>query len=270
MDYSQFPSQTPTRKAWQGMMNRCYTQTNKDWPSVGGKGIEVCQEWHSYETFLSDMGEKPSDSTLARHDPAKDFDPSNCYWKPKVNSRSNNLYSIWKGAKRRCGLIGNARHAESYKRRGITMDPDWAADFHVFAKAVGERPSEKHQLDRIDNNLGYIPGNVRWVLPKENANNRSNNIYIEMDGEKRTLQEWADLYNIPTSTIHARWAALFATPKRLSRKCEQVCLETGKIVAVHDDVKAAAEATGIKRGTIAKCLSGGNASAGGFAWRYID
>jgi len=270
MDHNRFPSQAPTRKAWQGMMNRCYTATNKDYPSIGGKGIKVCEEWKTYETFLADMKEKPDNSQLARHDKNKDFTPDNCYWMPKVNSRSNNLYSIWKGVRRRCGLIGKTRHAETYQMRGITIDQDWASDFHAFAVGVGERPSKDHQLDRVDNDLGYVPGNVRWVLPKQNANNRSNNIYIEMNGERRTLQEWAEEYEIKIPTIHQRWAKLFAPAKRVRLPCQQICPNTGAVLATYSSIKDAVTATGLKYGTVAKCLSGGNATAGGFVWRYID
>jgi hypothetical protein len=150
------------------------------------------------------------------------------------------------------------------------MDADWAEDFHVFAAGVGARPSEAHQLDRINNDMGYVPGNVRWVLPKQNANNRSSNIYIEMDGERRTLQEWAEEYGISVPTIHNRWAALFRAAKKSSSKGQQVCPNTGTILAEFDSIKAASIGTGVKYGTIAKCLSGGNATAGGFVWRYMD
>ena len=70
---SAYPSQSPTRKAWQGMMNRCYTPTNKDYPNVGGKGITVCPEWHTYENFVKDMGEKPGDTILRRYVPTIGF-----------------------------------------------------------------------------------------------------------------------------------------------------------------------------------------------------
>jgi hypothetical protein len=58
-----------------------------------------------------------------------------------------------------------------YAERGIDMDPRWR-DFAVFLTEVGPRPSRYHSIDRIDNEKGYWPGNVRWATAKEQAQNR--------------------------------------------------------------------------------------------------
>ena len=272
MDWRKFPSQAPTRKAWSGMMNRCYSPTNKDYPGCGGAGITVCDRWHTYENFLSDMGEKPDGSLLARYVASTGFTPENTYWQPKVHSRTNRLYGIWKGVRRRCGVIGSSKNRNSdYVERGVTVDPDWANSFASFVMAVGEPPSAEHQLDRIDNDLGYVPGNVRWVLPKENCNNRSDNVVIEMHGKMQTLQQWCDEYGLPRSLVSGRWGLLFSPCSRSPKdyQCQQIDAKTGKVIAEFKNAKLAAEATGIRRATIQKCLSGGNATAGGFAWRYL-
>lgn len=272
MDWSRFPSKKPTYKAWQGMMNRCYTQTNKDYPRVGGKGIKVCERWHSYENFLEDMGEKPDQSQLARTSVDMDFTPDNTYWRPLVYVQRNRLYTIWKSMRRRCGVTGNrASERKHYADEGITVCPDWAESFLAFAEAVGEPPTREHTLDRIDNDKGYWPGNVRWATLKEQANNTSSNVFIEMNGERRTLQQWCELYGVDRQTVSSRWRNLFkpSSDKR-NRACEQVDMRTGEVLKRYNTAKEAANATGIKYAALSKCLSGGNSSAGGFKWRYAD
>lgn len=266
-----YPSQTPTRRAWQGMMNRCYTKTNKDYPTVGGAGITVIPEWHDYNNFLADMGEKPAGAILARYVSGLGFTRENTYWKQKVYARTNRLYGIWKGLRRRCGVICNSKgaHGEDYSKRGVVLWQDWAESFETFRNDVGEPPSDKHQLDRIDNDAGYVPGNVRWVLPKDNMNNTSSNVVIEMYGMRKTLQQWCEFYGVPRNVVSGRWNLLFTPAKRKGSACQQISVDTGEVIAEFESASAAAAATGIKRGTILKCLSGGNATAGGFAWRYI-
>lgn len=252
-------------------MNRCYTPTNKDYPAVGGKGVEVCERWHVYENFVTDLGEKPEGTIFRRFIDSANFSPENAYWAPKVNSRDNPIYGIWKGVRRRCGTMGrmeSPRHA-TYKAKGVSICDEWDASFQAFAKAIGPRPSQQHQLDRIDNDLGYEPGNVRWATPKENANNRDNNIVIEMLGERRTLQQWAEHFNVPQQTVRARFAGVFNPNYNRQRVITQQS-KNGEVVAKFRSIKTAAESSGVGYAAIAKCLSGANKTAGGWVWVYLS
>lgn len=270
---SAYPSQEPTRKAWRGMINRCYTPTNKDYPAIGGKGITVADEWHDFDTFKRDMGEKPTNTILARYAGGLGFTKENTYWMPKVNARENPLYNTWKGIKRRCGLTGTTslRH-QSYVNRGVEMYDDWGDSFILFetyVKGLGPKPAENYTIDRIDNELGYEPGNIKWSSPKEQANNRSDNIYIEMEGQRKTLQQWCEYYGVERNVVSERWRYLFTANKGRCYPCQRIDIKTGEVLAEYEGVKVAATMTGIKQATISKCLSGGNASAGGFGWHYV-
>lgn len=57
--------------------------------------------------------------------------------------------------------------------RGITVCEEWK-DFATYETYVMSLPNydPSLQLDRIDNDGNYEPGNVRWVTRKENCNNR--------------------------------------------------------------------------------------------------
>ncbi len=83
----------PTRTyfSWAGMHARCYRPDNKSFVRYGAKGIRVCKRWHSFENFLSDMGERPIGKTLHRINGNGDYDPSNCKWATLIEQQSNTI-----------------------------------------------------------------------------------------------------------------------------------------------------------------------------------
>jgi len=87
-------------------------------------------------------------------------------------SRINHpLYGVWQSMKQRCTNENNHSWAH-YGGRGIKVCDRWLDSFDYFREDVGERPFEGAQLDRIDNNGDYKPGNTRWVTAAENMSNR--------------------------------------------------------------------------------------------------
>lgn len=89
--------------------------------------------------------------------------------------RNTAMYNIWHGIKNRC-LNENNKQYKDYGGRGITICPDWEKDFVAFRDYIlanlGSRPSPAHSIDRINNNRGYEPGNLRWATPAIQSNNR--------------------------------------------------------------------------------------------------
>lgn len=73
-------SGTRTHNIWRGILKRCETTTCAAYRHYGGRGIKVCDRWHSYENFLSDMGEAPIGASIEREDVDGDYEPSNCTW----------------------------------------------------------------------------------------------------------------------------------------------------------------------------------------------
>jgi hypothetical protein len=59
-----------------------------------------------------------------------------------------------------------------YGGRGIDIDPRWIESYEAFLADVGPRPSLDYTLDRIDNNRGYWPDNVRWATRSEQQRNK--------------------------------------------------------------------------------------------------
>lgn len=110
-------------------------------------------------------------------------------------------YRLWKAMRWRCSPR-NPSH-DRYFDRGITVCSEWD-NYDNFYKDMGERPTKKHTLDRIDNNKGYEPGNCRWATYKQQANNTHRTNFIELNGRRITLMEIADSTGIHPETLRAR------------------------------------------------------------------
>lgn len=116
-------------------------------------------------------------------------------------ARKTRAYTIWWNMKSRCERP-DSKYFCAYGGRGIAVCERWQ-DFAAFLEDVGQ-PKDGYTIERIDNDRGYEPGNVRWADRKEQANNRRTNKFITHNGETLTLQQWADKTGICRSTISYR------------------------------------------------------------------
>ena len=127
------------------------------------------------------------------------------------------LYRTWAGMKARCL---NAKHHAfpRYGGRGISVCERWANSFVLFLEDMGERPSDKHTLERIDNNRGYEPGNVRWATYKEQAHNTRETRRVTVAGVDYIACELAETIGINTDALFYRINAGFPADKILSKE----------------------------------------------------
>jgi predicted XRE-type DNA-binding protein len=100
------------------------------------------------------------------------------------------LYGTWHNMVQRCH---NPEHKSypDYGARGVTVCPEWRDNPRAFIEYVeanlGPRP-DGHTLDRIKNNRGYLPGNVRWAdWATQAQNRRTTRLTSEIADEIRRL-----------------------------------------------------------------------------------
>lgn len=152
---------------------------------------------------------------------------------------SSVLYRTWKDLKARCLNPRHKRYA-SYGGRGIRVYPAWLK-YEPFRDYVlthlGPRP-EGMSLDRIDNDLGYVPGNLRWATDSIQQKNRRPGIAAGERNNHAKLtwvavrmirtssgiphQALAQRFGVSRSTIDSiiegrTWLSVEQSPRRLAR-----------------------------------------------------
>jgi hypothetical protein len=95
-------------------------------------------------------------------------------------------YESWRAMKKRCYYPKHQNYAR-YGGRGIRVCDRWLHDFPTFLEDMGNKPSSIHTLDRKDNDGNYEPDNCKWATPKEQQNNRRNNIKIRKIAVKHVV-----------------------------------------------------------------------------------
>lgn len=71
----------PIKDVWCAMMQRCYNPKNPGYKNYGGRGIEVCKKWHTFQGFISDMYETwEKGLSIERKENNKGYYKGNCKW----------------------------------------------------------------------------------------------------------------------------------------------------------------------------------------------
>lgn len=112
-------------------------------------------------------------------------------------------YKIWLAMLKRCRKPYSISYC-NYGERGIDVCDEWANSFEAFYSDMGDRPSTKHSIDRIDNDVGYCKDNCRWATRTEqNCNSRRNRMFT-VGGRTRCLSEWCREFGVPYGRAYRR------------------------------------------------------------------
>jgi hypothetical protein len=191
------------------------------------------------------------------------------------------VYNIWAMMRQRC-TNPNAANYANYGARGITVCDRWRT-FAAFYADMGDPPSPKHTLDRIDLAGHYTPQNCRWADVETQQNNRSNGVRITAFGLTLSPPQWARRTGLSIDMIRHRVFTMGMPPEqalvapRMSHNKRRVrrYLPDGSGEQFFDSLADAAKATApdnheLARKAIWRVLAGNGRVSYGYCWEYVE
>lgn len=161
---------------WKQMIQRCENQNNAAYANYGGRGIEVCERWHSFPNFIADMGKRPGDGfQIDRIDNDDGYHPTNCRWVPPKANLSNKRTNV-----------------RLTSRDQTQVATEWARIVEIKPRTLLNR-IERGWSTEDALNTPVAPPRRRQVENKHTA-----------FGKSMTLSEWAAEYGIDRERLRGR------------------------------------------------------------------
>jgi hypothetical protein len=83
-------------RRWADMLTRCRNPKFKHFHNYGGRGISVCERWHTFENFFADMGEPPTRlHQIDRKNNNGNYEPDNCHWVTRTAQARNTRKNVF-------------------------------------------------------------------------------------------------------------------------------------------------------------------------------
>lgn len=127
------------------------------------------------------------------------------------------MLDVWRGMVARCHDSRSVSFPY-YGAKGILVCDRWRSSFDAFLEDIGTIPKGL-SLERIDNAIGYTPGNIRLATIVEQNNHKADTRRLTHDGRTQNMSAWAAEIGISPQCLHYRlvngWpvAAALTLPK---------------------------------------------------------
>lgn len=138
-----------------------------------------------------------------------------CFKKGKIHliNKTHGLgktmfYYIYHSMKARCDNP-KTRNYFNYGGRGIKCLWNSFEEFRndmypSYLKHLKKFGSKNTTIDRIDVNRNYSKENCRWATQREQANNTRKNVFLEYNGKRKQIGQWAIELGINKKTLFTR------------------------------------------------------------------
>lgn len=117
---------------------------------------------------------------------------------------------------RRCYKPKDNRYSR-YGGRGIAVCARWH-DVHAFIEDMAPSFRKGLQLDRVNNDENYLPGNCRWATTGEQTRNYSRNVILAYDGKSLCIADWSAITGIKYQVLWDRIKRGWTVEKALTTK----------------------------------------------------
>lgn len=141
---------------WKWMLNRCYIKESPDYLNYGGRGVEVCEDWHNFQNFAGWAVDKQAEGLYLDKDLRKLgnklYSPDFCEYVPiAINSlltnhrkgRGDYPIGVHKYRKRFVAQCANNQGAQTHI--GVYDTPEQAfLAYKQFKEAFIKEVAQKH------------------------------------------------------------------------------------------------------------------------------
>lgn len=126
-------NKVPEYKIWTSMRGRINNKNNTRYAAYGGRGIKLDPRWNSFETFLVDMGPRPSSKhSIDRINNNGDYTPTNCRWATNAEQCNNTRRNKW--------ITWNGQ---------TLTEAEWARTLNIRRTTIQQRLRKNWPLDRV-------------------------------------------------------------------------------------------------------------------------